>query len=45
MLYLIQTWGGATIHAFALRAARDAKLKELQNRFPRTIYTAKETGQ
>ena len=41
-LYLIQTGTGATLHAFTKEFARDAKLKELQNRFPRTVYITKE---
>lgn len=42
MMYLIQTWDGATIHAFTSKKARDRKLAELQDRFPRTVYITKE---
>lgn len=41
-LYLIQTDMGATLHAFTKELARDAKLKELRAKFPRTIYITKE---
>lgn len=42
MKYLIQTYGGATIHVFTNRKARDSKLAELRTKHPRTPYTTKE---
>ena len=42
IIYLIQTWDGATLHSFTLVETRDKKLAELQARYPRTMYTTKE---
>lgn len=42
MLYLIQTWDGATIHAFSTEEGRDRKLRALRLKHPRTVYTTKE---
>lgn len=39
-MFLIQSYGGATIHAFTCRQARDAKIKELRAKYPRTPYEA-----
>lgn len=41
-MFLIQTWDGATLHAFTSAEVRDAKLAELRARYPRTVYTTKE---
>lgn len=42
MRYLIQTRQGATLYAYKIKKARDRKLQELQQRYPRTVYITKE---